>query len=45
MLPAEARARVLDAVAAVIDAEGGHFDVTYEVLLISARRRGGSAGS
>ena len=44
-LPADARGRVLEAVAAVIDAEGGRFDVTYEVLLISARRRGGSTGS
>jgi SAM-dependent methyltransferase len=44
-LPADARARVLDAVAAVIDAEGGRFDVTYEVLLIAARRRDGCTGS
>ena len=44
-LPAEARVRVLEAVAAVIDAEGGRFNVTYEVLLISARRRGRSAAS
>jgi SAM-dependent methyltransferase len=44
-LPEDARGRVLDAVAAVIDAEGGRFDVTYEVLLISARRRRSSAGT
>lgn len=44
-LPVAAQARVLDAVAAAIDAEGGRFEVTYEVLLISARRRGGVPAS
>jgi SAM-dependent methyltransferase len=43
-LPVAAQTRVLDAVAAAIEAEGGRFDVTYEVLLISARRRGRSTG-
>jgi SAM-dependent methyltransferase len=38
-LPAPARREVLDAVAAAIDAAGGRFEVTYEVLLLSARRR------
>jgi trans-aconitate methyltransferase len=40
-LPVAVQTRVLDAVATAIDAEGGRFEVSYEVLLISARRRGG----
>lgn len=40
VLDAATRARVLEAVAAVIDGAGGRLDVAYETVLVSARRRG-----
>lgn len=40
VLEAEARGRLLDAIAEVIDRAGGAFTMTYESVLVTGRRRG-----
>lgn len=39
LLPEPVRATLLDGVAAALDARGGAIDVTYETVVVSARRR------